>query len=85
MATVSPKFRLLNAAPPQPELFEMTAAKRWSTAPAQSAALPMRECPIAITRRESRSRVVAAKSISRLSPHAQIPNAPDSSGPGAPS
>src|SRR6516165_8177156 len=42
-ATVSPKLRRESAAPPAPELFEITIANRGSQAPAQRAVLPRRE------------------------------------------
>ena len=44
-----------DAAPPAPELFEITNAKRSSCAPAQSAAFPRRECPCTATRVASMS------------------------------
>ena len=50
-STVSPNFLRDNAAPPQPELLEITSAKRWSCAPAHKAVLPRREWPISATRR----------------------------------
>ena len=52
-ATVSPNRRRLKAAPPHPELFEITIANRVSRAPAQSAVLPSRECPMTATREPS--------------------------------
>ena len=42
-----------SAAPPQPELFDSTAANRSSVAPAQRAVLPIREWPATLMRRRS--------------------------------
>ena len=57
--TVSPKIRRESAAPPQPELFEITMANRGSVAPAQSAVLPSREWPMSATFFASISGVVS--------------------------
>ncbi len=80
--TVSPKIRRDNAAPPQPELFEITTANRGSVAPAQSAVLPSREWPITVTFLASISGMVSRKSSARLRPQAQAAIEPHSSGAG---
>ena len=48
-ATVSPNRRRESAVPPQPELLEITIAKRESCAPAQSDVFPNRQCPMTAT------------------------------------
>ena len=69
----------LSFAPPQPEQFEVAIAKRLSVAPAQSAALPPRECPITDTWSASMSGSVRIQSITRLAPHAHALSAPQPS------
>ena len=48
-----------NAAPPHPESFDTAMAKRGSTAAAQRAVLPCRECPMTATREASTSSSVS--------------------------
>ena len=53
------KQRRDNAAPPHPESFDTAMAKRGSTAAAQRAVLPCRECPMTATREASTSSSVS--------------------------
>lgn len=69
LATVSPNRRRLKAAPPHPELLEITIANRSSAAPAQSAAFPSLECPITATRSPSILESCSRTSSARLNPH----------------
>ena len=71
-------MRRLIAAPPQPELLEITIANRSSFAPAHKAALPILECPITMTRLASTTSSVFNASRDRLNPQAHAPSVPQS-------
>src|SRR5690606_1031222 len=78
ISTVSPILLRESAAPPHPELLEMTMANLSSWAPAQRAALPSRECPKTMILLLSIFSSVSIKSIALLSPQAQAPMVPHS-------